>query len=612
MTTNNINQAQFIREFNDLHREKFNPVLFQRDDYEVIESLKKVILSCQRDKYFTIKVTNFRVIENYDEIVDILYKHEQTKIDRNKNNAKKSDNPYQYINLKDSDIMLLIIDYYIAVNRTEEELSIIRDELLNSPRFKNKKEEKLNDTLQVIIEVPRIVEKYYYRIGGNLFSAIYQIVDGSTYNNSTSNSKKQSVTLKTVFMPTRLYRNMIEIHDYNDQKIKFTYYKARIFNKTIYVMEYFLAKFGLFGTIDFFGLKYINITDYYIGDPDTYAFEKNGIFIEVPKFIFDNDIITQCIILSINKGITKIATLNDIKFEKYWLEILSSEFTNKYLSEKGLSILDSLESIYDIDTYESIRLPEEDKKTIYHILRWMIREFPSLRLKDNIDISTKRVRRAEYISSIYAIKISKGIYRASDIQKKITVDEIKRYIYVEPTFLIDRIVKDKLVGFRNSVNDNDAITALKYSYKGISGLGESGSTIPDKYRYVHYSHLGRVDIDASSATDPGLTGIICPLAKTYNQSFSEYVEPNEWENDFNELMIQYKQMTGVRELVKFHQKIGDIFDVVNNTVTVEDIEKIESCIEQQKVAMNAMNIVEQTTEYFDGEQNEDSIIIYKN
>jgi hypothetical protein len=598
-------QAEFIRHYNETHREEFNPVLFQRDDYEVIEALKKVILSCQRDKYFTIKVTGFRVVEDYEEIADILYNHEQEKIDRNKNNAKKSDNPYQYIDLKDSDIMLLIIDYYIAVNRAPDE--IIIDE-------KTQKREKLNDTLQVIIEVPRIVEKYYYRIGGNLFSAIYQIVDGSTYNNSASNSKKQSVTFKTVFMPTRLYRYTADVHDYNDQKIKCIFYKSRIFNKTIYVMEYFLAKFGLYETIDFFGLKFINFTDYYVGDPDTYTFEKNGIFIEVPKYIFDNDIVTQCMVISIHKGITRTATIRDIKTKKYWLEILSNEFTSKYLAEKGLSILDSLESIYDIDTYESIRLPEEDKKTIYHILRWMIREFPSLRLKDNIDISTKRIRRAEYIASIYAIKISKGIYRASDIQKKITVDEIKRYIYVEPSFLIDKVVKDKLVGFRNSVNDNDAITALKYSYKGISGLGEQrGSTIPDKYRYVHYSHLGRVDVDASSATDPGLTGIICPLAKIYDQSFSEYQEPNEWSNDFNELMAQYRAMVGTRQLVKFQEELGDIFDIANKSVTKEQLDNIDSCIEQQKIAIDAISNAEQTTEYYDADQTEDGdIIIYKN
>lgn len=581
-------QAEFIREYNDKHREEFNPILFQRDDYEVIEALKKVILSCQRDKYFTIRVDNFRVVEDYDEIVKILYNHEQEKINRNKNNSKRMENIYQYVNLKDSDIMLLIIDYYIAVNDNEDNPS---------------------DTLQVILEIPRIVDKYYYRIGGSLYSAIYQIVDGSTYNNSTSNSKFPSVTLKTMFMPTRLYRYNYEVTEYNGSKVKYITYSSRIFNKNIPVIIYFLAQFGMYGTIDFFGLKHINITDFHIDDPDCYTFEKNNIFISVPKLIFDNDIPTQCVLMTIYKHIFRNTTLEEMKTRDYWLGILSLNFTTKQVPEKGYTILDSLESIYDIDTYETIKTTEDNKKDIYSIIRWMIREFPRLRLKDNIDISTKRIRRAEYIAHMYAIKMSKGIHRASDIQKRITVDAIKRYIYVEPSYLINRIVKNKLTGFKDTVNDNDAMVALKYSYKGISGLGEQrGSSIPDKYRRVHHSHIGRVDLDASSNSDPGVIGIICPLAKISNRSFSDQMEPDEWHDEFDTLLHRYRTSVGSKELVMFQQELGDIFNILDADVKLDNL---DSTIDQHRTAIEAMSKVDKNSELFDGEIVDDNLIIYK-
>ena len=142
------NQAEWIRKFNDETREHFNPDLFKRDNYELIDALKDVIYSCQRDKYFTIRVDNFTVVESYEEIYNILYDYEQSKIDKNKNNIGKVDNPHKFINIKDTDMMLLIVDYFISVN----------DPL-------NYKE----DTLRVILEVPRIVDKYYYRINGNYF-----------------------------------------------------------------------------------------------------------------------------------------------------------------------------------------------------------------------------------------------------------------------------------------------------------------------------------------------------------------------------------------------------------------------------------------------------------
>src|SRR5574343_519547 len=144
-----FNQKEFIAAYNNEYREQFNPVLFTRNDDSIIEHLKEVILSAQRDKFFTIKVKGFRVIEDYREI----------------------DN----IDLKDSEIKLLEVDYNLEANGEKQDIKIY-------------------------ISVPRIVDKYYFRIAGSTYSAMYQIVDGSTYNNSDSSNKKvdQSVTLKKI------------------------------------------------------------------------------------------------------------------------------------------------------------------------------------------------------------------------------------------------------------------------------------------------------------------------------------------------------------------------------------------------------------------------------
>ena len=62
------NQAAWIRHFNETHRPQFNRSLYDRDNYEVVDALKKVALSCQRDLNYIIKVEEFRVIEDYKEI----------------------------------------------------------------------------------------------------------------------------------------------------------------------------------------------------------------------------------------------------------------------------------------------------------------------------------------------------------------------------------------------------------------------------------------------------------------------------------------------------------------------------------------------------------------
>ena len=627
------NQRELIHQFAQDTRPPFKDNLFERNDDDLIQALENVILSCQRDKYFTIRVEKFTVVKDYEEVQKILYDYEQEKINRLISKGKKApENPYSYINLNDSDIMILIVDYYISVN-----------DGIENP----------HDTLRVLITLPRLVDKYYYRINGNYCYAMLQVVDGSTYNNTTSRSKYPNIVYKTLFMPTRIYRNIVTETDYNGENVTGVLYTAKLFSKFNPVMEYIFARFGLRGALQFMGLENV----IYVGTknleiPDTYVFERFGVFITVPKMIFDNDLTTQTVVFTIYQRIGTIIDkerqpymacleidgrkkrkkeregddawaeleqglhgpelLIDIESDWYWLESLALRFGSRPTTDKGYSVLDSLESIYDIDSHDTLKLPEEYKKDIYYVLRWLIRQFPELRMKENTDISTKKVRREEYLSASYAKKLSKGIYRASDTQKKITIKDIKRYINIDPNFLLSKISKDQLVGFRNDVNDNDAFIPLKFSVKGVSGLGErKGSSVPDMYKYVHPSHLGRVDVDTSSAGDPGMTGIICPMAEIDNRSFADgdWQEPNNWEEDFQELMSRYSETHRRIELVTFQKQMGVIDEDTANAA----LDSLEAALTVDKVALSKIKSVDETSELTEADMLEDgTLVVYAN
>lgn len=627
------NQRELIHQFAQDTRPPFKDNLFERNDDDLIQALENVILSCQRDKYFTIRVEKFTVVKDYEEVQKILYDYEQEKINRLISKGKKApENPYSYINLNDSDIMILIVDYYISVN-----------DGIENP----------HDTLRVLITLPRLVDKYYYRINGNYCYAMLQVVDGSTYNNTTSRSKYPNIVYKTLFMPTRIYRNIVTETDYNGEDVTGVLYTAKLFSKFNPVMEYIFARFGLRGALQFMGLENV----IYVGTKnlelaDTYVFERYGVFVTVPKMIFDNDLTTQTVVFTIYQRIGTIIDkekqpymaclevdgrkkrkkeregddawaeleqglhgpelLRDIESDWYWLESLALRFGSRPTTDKGYSVLDSLESIYDIDSHDTLKLPEEYKKDIYYVLRWLIRQFPELRMKENTDISTKKVRREEYLSASYAKKLSKGIYRASDTQKKITIKDIKRYINIDPNFLLSKISKDQLVGFRNDVNDNDAFIPLKFSVKGVSGLGErKGSSVPDMYKYVHPSHLGRVDVDTSSAGDPGMTGIICPMAEIDNRSFADgdWQEPNNWEEDFQELMNRYSETHRRIELVTFQKQMGVIDEDTANAA----LDSLEAALTVDKVALSKIKSVDETSELTEADMLEDgTLVVYAN
>lgn len=575
----NFTQSKLIKQFNEEHRERFNEELFIRNEDDIIEELKKSILSCQRDSLFTIKVESFRVIEDYETIMNLLEKYEERV---NGNNKKRKVNQYEFIDLKDSDVKLLIVTYYIKVKENFE-------------------------YIDVYILVPRIVDKYYFRISGNVYYAMYQIVDGSTYNNSTSsNAKSSNITLKTQFMPVKLYKKNVTITTIDGEELKITNYNSMIFSKYFGAIKYILAKYGLYGAMKFMGIPVLQFYKDPVYDPNLYTFNAKGIYITVPMYIFDKDPVTQSLVYTIYNSLNESTEYNDIFTREFWICSLGGEFKNFSIA-KGEAVMNSIEGIYDISTRESIRLPEEDKQDIYAILRWMIREFPNLKAKSNLDVSTKKVRYAEYIASLYAMSLCKSIYRLSDISKRVTIEGVKKSIVKRPTYLLDEIVKCRLVNYRGLVNDLDSLIALKYTYKGISGMGEkSVKAVPQIYRSVQSTDAGRLDIDSSPKSDPGMGGVICPLTKLYDGSFSQFNEPNYWDMEFSELMNNYKSLVSLKEIVTFKQEVLGIDGE-------EKKQELEESIAITKDLIQVVKEVEDTTEYaaawFDLEQG--GIITYE-
>lgn len=551
-----MDQQELIRNFNNENRDSFNEKLFERSDDEIIQMLEKVILSCQRSKYFTLKVQNFTVVEDYPTIIKMLREQESIKSD----SKDKDFNRYDYIALKDSDIKLLVVDYYIAVKYP-------------------KKENQGEKTLRVLIMVPRFVDKYYFKIFGNYYCPKYQIVDGSTYNNANNNTKCQSVTFKSLFMATRIYRYVVDFKFENTATpVRGIYYNSSIFNKMVPVMKYILAKYSLLDTMNALGISEFYVTDENPNNDNWYTLKRHKVYLSIPKYIFDNDPVAQSLMYTVYLGISNKEYTADMLWKQmFWLKSLGESYNSKF-PEKGMSVLESLESIYDIPTKESLRLPEEHKKNIYSVLIWIIREFSELRQKNNFDIGVKRLRLAEYIAALYAVKIAKGMFTFSDEGEKIQINQIEKRIFTFPDYLLKAISRDRIMVSKSNVNDLDAFSALKWTFKGISGLGDTkDSAIPSGYKQVHPTHLGRIDIDSSSPNDPGMSGMLCPMTKTYDNYFSDFSEPNNWRNDVRDMLNEYKKMKNLKQVYILQKEIG----LVPDDTKLETIEESESIMEER-------------------------------
>lgn len=572
-----ITQRELLAIHSKQYRPDFNPELFKRSTEEIVHEVQNVIQSiCCRDSYFKIEVLGFEVVDDYLQIMEILHEHEESHKNRNKD--KSRDNKYDYIDIKPSSFILLMVRYRIT-----------------------SKDEQMD--LDVPIAIPLVEEKYYFRLAGNLYLPQLQIVDASTYNNAlANNSRNINVVLKTLSQPIKIYKRTCKLISTNNEVVEATYFDIHAFTKITRAFKYIFAEYGFYGGLQFLGMEGICIHDMEPeNDPRFYVFHnkinalhksrvpKVDVYIQVSKYLFDNDVVTQNVIATIIDATASLDTFDQLGLNDFWKLALGRDF-NSATVEKGEGVLTSFRGLLDISTKENMHLPPDMKRDIFDMVKWMVSEFSALRAKDNLNILTKRIRVAEYIASIYAAKLNTGVYRITDIGKKVTVEGIRKVLDTDPMVLLKGIPKSSLVSFKNVVTDVDSAEVLKFSVKGQSGLGENSSkSIPMIYRHAHESYPGIVDLNTASATDPGVTGIICPTAKVYDGGFfSQFEEPNNWPQIYAEMLDEHHRIIGIREANVMKQKLGFKH-------SVEDAACVEQLADMSSKLMDHMRIMEQNS-----------------
>lgn len=548
-------QSNLIKDFNREHKYKFDPRNFEKTDNELISCMIDNIMSLQRDQNFTIKVISIDVIKDYDTINKILKSFIYTKSFNSSNMPT-----FDKINLKKSDYYLMLVRYFIKVNTLNDNRSKIID---------------------VPILLPKIVNKYYFRLDNNLYHPIYQITDFSYYNNNIirlKSTKKTPLnprtTISTLFTPVHVELANGKIVDSKAHNIKCTNFRLGIFAKNINPFIYVAARMGLEEALYFHNVRGFEIynSKHDLGDK-YYEFivsnkkNKDGpVYIYVDKYIFNHDNITQSAIYAIISSLnsySKSFRFDDIFMEHFWTMVIGIEFAPKNPTlEKATNILKSLEAVLDIRTFKKFRLPNEYKRTIHHIILWVMREFNYTSTFDIVNIDHKRLQWAEYIAFQYTSKITFAMYQLSEKGMSVTLTDIERRLKGKPNSLLKRLKgKFNLAPYRDLVNDNDGIIGLKYTLKGVKSNNpdpnkkkKKNNQYSEEFKDVHISHLGRLDPDSSSKSDPGMTGVLSPLNRLYGEfrAFSNYKEPLTYFNKYNKM---YKKYTGT--------ELNDLMDTLD-------------------------------------------------
>ena len=128
---------------------------------------------------------------------------------------------------------------------------------------------------------------------------------------------------------------------------------------------------------------------------------------------------------------------------------------------------------------------------------------------------------------------------------------------IQHDYILDNLKRSNLVSYKSAVNDDDIFSVLKYTFKGVSGIGENkASAVPVKYRLANPSHIGKVDCDTSPAGDPGMTGLICPYADIgVGNYLGEFKEPCSWREVQESVMDDYRRITSMRSVFQTREEL---------------------------------------------------------
>lgn len=544
------------------------------DDYKI----EDLVIICMKELEAVSNIT----IESVETVYDM------DEIDINEHNINW--------NQKKKDLSSIVIPKYKYM--TED----LYAEMIFGIRIKTNLNERF---IKKKILIPVIDDDNFYTIGNKKAKAIWQLLEASVY------TQRGRITLKSR-MPIIIYKSKVRtIVDVNGEVFPIRTFSYAMDtsrkkkkgnasagkknkNKFINPMMIYSAKVGVHKAIAYMGVhRAVQIVEESKPESNKWLyFPLDEVFVRVDKKTFEDvpmvaSVVGMLVNLS-NKDYP--VTWDNLEDYDYWIARIGfigapKDKQLKSYYEKGKTAVLMIERLYDTMTKLNLRLPDSQKENIYSILRWMMYEYDDLRQKNNIDINTKRIRKAEYlVKSTLGRKISENINnkiipRLSESRQN-SMDTLLE-IFNFPSMIIINGMKNlnDLVKSDELVNDMSILLDMAFSSKGPEALGEdSTKNIMLKMRDIHPSFLGVIDPNCSSNSDVGMSGAIVPTVKLYDRFF--FCPEREPAHSMYETMSQINK------------------DMAEDTVVIDGDEVVES-IEVPSVETMTNEEFNERLKYFD-------------
>ena len=515
----------------------------------------------------------------------------------------------------------------INYKRKSDKLDIPKFKFINPDRIAEMVftiQVKTNMNEKVITKKILIPVEYdgFYYIGNKKWKVEWQLCDASTYN------QRGKITLKSR-MPFIIYQSKHRpimdmdgtIHDVRtysyalNSKSRFGASKPKV--KYINPMMIYAAKMGLEQAIIYMcagpDIEILpkSLAEYKEFDrkDEFYYFNIDEVVFRVDQYMMDTNkhiasVVGMLKSMESSEFPVSYALLSNFEDEKvYWrcrIGYVGAAKSKNLMSflEKGNTTIKMFERLLDSVTQLNLRLEDPYKEDIYTLMRWMIFEFDTLKTRNNMDLNNKRIRKNEHIvQPTLGKKIAENIIKILERAGKSNMNVIDTLLegFNFPSDIIISGMKSNgyLVKSDDLVNDFTSLSDLYYSCKGPNSLGENSSKmISQKYRNIHPSFMGRIDINVSSNSDVGMSGAFTPFVKLYDKFyFTPQREPDHEMFHLRQEQKEHYSEIGYDKMITPEEDIN--FDIYE-----EYLEFLRHKEKPERLKPEVIQIVEKVTDPF--------------
>ena len=244
------------------------------------------------------------------------------------------------------------------------------------------------------------------------------------------------------------------------------------------------------------------------------------------KKAFESNPVLRMFVATIIASGKRTIDMDYIRNPCRWTMLLGETISIPKSLEKGVALLKTFTASMDYRTKTIINqlVPGSPRNDIFSVVRWIFVNYVQLCSKDD-GLQNKRLRLNEYLINPFIKMLTEKVYRFVNTPEKIkTLKGLTDIFKIKSSLILNAIIgkiSSQITGlniakFSSETNDDALVNTLLTTTKsGPGSPTEKSKRLGISHRIAPIDYIGNIDIVTGSAANPGLTNLLTPINKDF-------------------------------------------------------------------------------------------------